>query len=296
MTHRLYTKALGNELAITVSTATSDRRYSVPATAQAIADRFGIQLELTEDWQFFRKWSEILDAAEAVATRQEIGAFIVEYLSSAEPTLMQHAIAQIPISNFIDTTLDRSFTKALLAAGRRPLAHDWSRQMVGSWRQTIPETPNVFYMLPQPGYGLWSTLRFPTHEERSIQRINIGDMLDGRDLLLLDYSFPEAEDVLGLAGIALAGEKIVNYTSRESAVEEPWAARGVLIARHEPHVIVGHLVPKTPGTNRYGSMDILIPRTTVLECSAKVAMRSCVISAAMRDLPAGWKRIFVCET
>ncbi|MDP9191454.1 MAG: hypothetical protein M3P06_07110 [Acidobacteriota bacterium] len=135
--------------------------------------------------------------------------------------------------------------KALTAAGRQPLLHDWDHQMMGSWRQTKPETPNVFFMLPKPDpANPWWGIHELT-KGNNIQISNIADMLDGRDLLMLDFFPGEADWVLNLPSLVTAGEKIINYTERY-ADDRYWNSRGVLVRVAHPRAITERLAPSQP--------------------------------------------------
>lgn len=262
---RLYRKALSNELAIAIGSSLSDPRFALPSLAEEIKKRFDVSFDVQHPLDYYHRWNEFVDAAEKQAKRAAISAFTSEYLRDAQPRPIHHALARVPISNFIDTTFDRSFVKALTAAGRKPLFHDWDQQMMGSWRQTKPETPNVFFMLPKPDpANPWWGIHELTTKGNNIQISNIADMLDGRDLLMLDFFPGEADWVLNLPSLVTSGEKIINYTERFTD-DRYWNSRGVLVRIAHPDAIAERLAPSQPRGQRYGVMDTIAPRGSLLD-------------------------------
>jgi hypothetical protein len=265
---RLYKRALANQLAIVVGSSMSDERYSIPSLAQGIKAEFKVDLTVEHPIEWFMRWNDLLKTAEGVTpteqepTRRKIAEFVASRASGAKPTQMQLAIAHLPISNFVDTTFDRSFLKALHAAGRTPLVHDWNRQMMGDWKQPNVATPNVFFMLPNPlDYSPWFGVFEQSRTKQSIQLSNIGQMFDGKDILLLDFSPEEAEGILVLSGLCLSGEKFFNYIEEEDRDSPYWCGRGVMTVGQPPTNIIGDLTPSRAGN--YTGMDILIPRRTI---------------------------------
>jgi TIR domain-containing protein len=261
---RIYRKALSNELAIAVGESLSNFRFGIPQLGAAIRDKFGVDFTVNHPDEFYRLWNEFVDAAEAAASRVKVAEFVAGFVEHGQPQLIHHAIAQIPVSNFIDTTFDRVFLRALLSAGRRPLLHDWNTQRIGAWRQTNPETPNVFFMLPAPDpSNPWWGVHNLTLKGENIQITNISEMMSGRDLLLLDYPAEEAEWVLNLPSLAAAGEKIFDYSPRAMEAAEYWPLRGVLVRTEDPNLIVNRLLPSEAGSTRYDGFDSLFGRSVL---------------------------------
>lgn len=265
---RLYRKALANQLAIAVGSTLSDPKYGIPSFAEAIKMEFGVEFDVEHPLDYFRLWNEFLDAAEKAARRTKIGEFSVRYFADAEPTPLHHEIALIPISNFIDTTFDRSFVKALIAAGRKPRVHHWMGQMMGGWTQTTPDNPTVFCMLPEPEstptfFGLHEPVR---KQNVHIHTANIGDMLSDRDLLLVEFSPAEADWILNLHSLATVGEKFVHYT-KLFGNDTYWSARGVLVQEEHPSVAIHQLIPNE--LSHYDRMDGLSPRTKLIDITRK---------------------------
>jgi len=144
---RLKTKALNNQLAIAIGSSCSDNRNSIPSLGREMIREFKLDFEIKEDFLFFVKWNELVAEAEKRTTRASLINFVNSIVSGAEPEVIHKKIAQIPISNFIDTTFDRSLSKALLAVGRKPITHDWgTSQAMGSWKQSKPEEPTFFHV------------------------------------------------------------------------------------------------------------------------------------------------------
>ncbi|MGA7617535.1 MAG: toll/interleukin-1 receptor domain-containing protein [Thermoanaerobaculia bacterium] len=120
-------------------------------------------------------------------------------------------------------------------------------------------------MLPKPDAQnpCWGIHELTT-KGNNIQIVNIGDMLNGRDLLLLDFFPDEAEWILNLPSLVTAGEKIINYTTR-FADDPYWSRRGVLVRNAPPETIIDRLAPANPEGSRYGAMDVLVPRGSLLD-------------------------------
>jgi hypothetical protein len=272
--YRLKSKALNNQLAIAVGSSCSDSRYSIPSLGRRLIGEFELDTRIDHDYFFFANWNELVSKAEEKSTRASLVEFVSALVSDAEPNEIHRKIAQVPISNFIDTTFDRSFYKALLAAGRKPICHDWgTSQAMGSWKQSKPEEPTIFFMLPptenpKSSWGIYE----PTGRSKGrniIQIENVRDMLLDKDLVLLDYPAQEAESILHLYHLHMTTEKIVDYTmSKEDA--QYWAYRGVYMNPIKPEMFIEKLLPYTafarPGIEKwqYGDFDGFVGGRTLL--------------------------------
>lgn len=268
---RLKTKALGNQLAIAVGSSCSDEKYSIPALAEEIIRTFDVKFSVEVRDEFFEKWNELINEAEKVIKRPELVKFVRERVKDAEPTLFHRKVAAIPVSNFIDATFDRSLYKALIAVGRKPLLHDWRRsQAMGIWKQSNPEEPNLFFMLPPvdddtSSWGVYEHTgrNFQRDGNNYIQIENLRDMLSEKDLFLPDFSAHEAEFVLHLHYLHLTAGKIVNYTLRRDNVEY-WPHRGVIIRDVEPETLIDRLLPYEGG-GQYTGWDGFIGGRSILD-------------------------------
>jgi len=117
---------------------------------------------------------------------------------------------------------------------------------MGIWRQSKPEEPTVFFMLPptdneNSSWGIYE----PTSRSKGhniIQIENVRDMLMDKALLLLNYPAQEAESILHLHHLHWTTEKMVNYSS---SGEDPeyWAQRGVYMNPVEPEALINKLLP-----------------------------------------------------
>ena len=265
---RLYRKALANELAIAVGSSLSDPKYAIPTFAEAATREFCIDFQVEHPLDYFRLWNEFVDAAEKTSTRKKFAQFAVEYFRDAHPTEAHEAIARIPVSNFIDTTFDRSLVTALIKEGRQPRLHQWMGESMGGWKQTNPDNPTVFCMLPELNpnptfFGLHEPVR---QHKIKIHLANLEEMLGGRDLLMLEFSGMEADWILNLYDVATTGDKLILYT--EHSADDPiWSARGVLVQRASINEVVERLLPSEPG--QYGALDGLFPRRKLIDISRK---------------------------
>jgi hypothetical protein len=251
---RLKTKALGNQLAIAVGCSCSSEKYSIPTLAEEIISTFNLAFAVEHRHLFFDKWNEVIKEAETVVKRPELIKFVRERVQDAKPNNIHMKVATIPISNFIDTTFDRSLYKALVSAGRKPILHDWRlSQAMGIWKQSNPEEPNIFFMLPpvDDDNSFWGVYEYTGKNAKSrgnnfIQIENVRDMLSEKDLVLLDYSAQEAESILNLYHLHLTTGKIVNFTPSNENVEY-WPRRGVMIRNIEPEKLIDKLLPYEKG-------------------------------------------------
>lgn len=277
---RLKTKALGNQVAIAVGSSCSSDKYSIPTLAEEIISAFNIDFAVEHRHLFFHKWNELIKEAEKVVKRPELIKFVSERVHDAEPDIIHQKVAAIPISNFIDTTFDRSLYKALISAGRRPIVHDWrQRQEMGIWKQSNPEEPNIFFMLPpvDDENSFWGIYENTGKSEghNLIQIENVRDMLSDKDLILLNYPAQEAESILHLYHLNISTGKIVNYTTNNEDVDY-WAHRGVLIKNIEPETLIDELLPYEKG--QYTGWDGFIAGTSILDAFSRLKPYDCFIS------------------
>src|SRR2546425_859387 len=115
---RLYFKSLGNQVAIAVGSSSSNRNYSVPALAEAIINTFNVDFPVEQSLEYFQVWNDLIKKVRQKVSKEDLISFVHDRVRTAEPETIHKKIAAIPISNFIDTTFDRSLYKALVAAGR----------------------------------------------------------------------------------------------------------------------------------------------------------------------------------
>lgn len=244
---RLYFKSLSNHLAIAVGSSSSNPSCSIPNLAEAIISAFQIDFSVDHRREYFQRWNELVTAAEEVVDRPTLVKFVGERVSDASPIELHKQVAQVHVSNFIDTTLDRSLYKALIDAGRTPIPHDWNGQTMGIWRQSNPDSPNIFFMLPPiPGATFFWGIYEPTtwQSQNRIQIINMQEMLSDKDLLLVDFTAHEAEGILHLYALAAAtGGKVVNYTTETEDFTHYWIQCGVTVRLQSPAIAIQELQP-----------------------------------------------------
>jgi hypothetical protein len=249
----------------------------MPALAEAIINTFNVDLPVEHSLEYFQVWNDLIKKTRQKVSKEDLINFVRDRMRAAEPEIIHKKIAAIPISNFIDTTLDRSLYKALVAVGRKPILHDWKSQAMGSWRQSNPESPNVFFMLDNlEDPNQWLGLYEPTSwwKQNRIQIENMREMLSEKDLILTDYSAYEAECVLHLSNLTLSCEKVINYTVQEVGAEY-WLRMGVYLNNISAEVLIDHLCPSR--SLRYSEWDMLIPGRKMIDV-AREKIHDCFIS------------------
>jgi len=263
---RLYLKSLSNHLAIAVSSSSSPPECSIPNIAEALVKNFEIDFPVESRQQYFQCWNELVKKAEKIADRPTLISFVRQRVADVRPQPIHTSLSQIPVSNFIDTTFDRSLYQALIAAGRTPIVHDWNGQMMGIWKQSNPENPNVFFMLPRTDdelsfYGIYE----PTSwwEQNRIQIENMREMLSDKDFLLINFTAHEAEGILHLHALETACGKIANYAPEADDYDHYWAARGVSIRRESPDIPIKRMQPFWKG--KLGALNAPILGTYVID-------------------------------
>jgi hypothetical protein len=137
--------------------------------------------------------------------------------------------------------------------------------MVGIWKQSDPQTPNLFFMLPNPvadpSYGIYDITG--RSGKNQIQIVNIDDMLRGKDLLLINYSAYEADGVLLLRRFITSCEKIVNYTTSNLQHPDYWSRFGVLVKERSPEELIVRLLPFEEGN--YSEWDGFVASTPLAD-------------------------------
>lgn len=221
----------------------------------------------------------VVDAAEAKCGPVPFRKQMWELLHDAEPTEYQRLVAALPISNFIDLTLDRGLAKALRAIGKQPVEHGPLSGRMGSWKLTEPARPHVFYALARPpvggeGFGgVRSTIA-----DDGIVRANVDEMLHGKDLLLAGLTPHEAEFILHLHLFVTSAEKIVNCAPAHTDPDY-WTMRGVYLAGIEPAAFLSALLPADG--NSFGFLDAIIPSRMMVDIFRR--QNQVFISHAHRD-------------
>lgn len=263
---RLHRKALSNQLAIAVGSAVSPREYSIPVLAEGIARRFGVRFRVRRPDEFWQRWNDFVKQAEVTVKREVLVRFVRDRVLGARPTRLHQKVAALGISNFIDTTFDRLLCSAMVSHGKTPLLHDWhTARWIGSWRQTDPDNPTVFFMLPNVTseisvLGIYEQTGLSRQDR--IQVVNIAEMLSGKDLLLIDFRAGEAEHVLHLSEFVSSADKVVN---RVAHVDDQgyWLGLGVCISQGEPEKLVDFLLPRLGG--RHSAFDMQVPRRMLID-------------------------------
>jgi TIR domain len=273
---RLKIKARANQLAVALGGELSGEA-AIPRLSEQIRDHFGIQVEIkSPPYEHYVRWNKLIEVVEQTVSRETLMAFIEERANSVPIQPIHRKIACLPISNFIDFTFDRSLTKALIESGKQPIVHDFFHHSMGSWRQSNPTRPNVFFSFADlrtnfPIFGVYEQLcRDP---QNRIQVENMMEMLREKDLLILGFSSFEAEGILHLEYLAGAADKVVN-TSDPSEDYAYWTKRGVFLADVPTEAAVDYLLPSD--LQSYTAWDLPIPGRMLIDV-AKEKQYDCFI-------------------
>lgn len=279
MLDRCYERVLRNELAFVVGAWASDPTLTVPE----IGRRVNKELELGfDEWgpqDFFENWNDFVSAAETKLGFVDFRKMMWNLLNTSQPTEHQQLLAALPVSNFIDLTLDRALAKAMRAAGKQPIEHGPLSGRMGSWKQTEPSRPHVFYAMEYPPVGGqgWGGVG-ATMLKDDIVRANTGEMLRRKDLVLVSVTSHEAEYILHLHLFATSGEKIINCAPYD---DDPsyWARRGVYVSSVDPATFLRSLLP-ADGKN-LGMLDAIVPAPMVIDIHRR--RNQAFISHSRRD-------------
>jgi hypothetical protein len=281
MMDRCYERVLRNELAIAVGAWASAPPLTLPAIGHKVNSEFSLGLDEWQAHDYFENWNDFVATAEAKLGFVEFRKMMWELLSRSEPTAQQKLLAALPVSNFIDLTLDRALVKAMRAHGKQPIEHGPLSGRMGSWKQTEPGRPHVFYALEHPpvaGHG-WGGVR-ATMLKDDIVRANAGEMLRRKDLLLVGLTAHEAEFVLHLHLFVTSGEKIVNCAPEDDDPDY-WARRGVYVSSTGPGRFLHGLLPADGSTP--GMLDAIVPAPMVIDIHRR--RNHAFISHSRRDDP-----------
>lgn len=273
---RLKRKARANQLTVAVGGELSGEA-AIPKLTEQIRDQFGVQIETeSAPYEHYLRWNKLIELVEQSVSREALMTFIKERVDSVPIQPIHRKVACLPISNFLDFTFDRSLTKALIENGKQPIIHDFFHHSMGSWRQSNPDKPNVFFSFADLGtnfpiFGVYEQLCF--NPQNRIQVENIMEMLREKDLLILGCSSFEAEGILHLEYLAGAADKVVN-TNDPIGDYAYWTKRGVFLAEVPTEAAVEYLLPSN--FQSYSGWDIPIPRLMLIDV-AKEKRYDCFI-------------------
>ena len=273
---RIKLKARSNQLAIVTGSAFSGD-LAIPSLAEKIKKEFGIEFRQKNKYEYYCQWNQFIDTVEKKTDREEIWKYVKKCVESFEVQEIHRKIACIPISNFVDITFDRGLTKALSEVGKNPIIHAFSHQSMGSWRQSVPEQPNIFLSFVDLSsfnslFGLHEQLC--SNPQNRIQIENMMEMVRQKDLLLLGLSSYEAEGILQLPYLAQAADKVVNTIDLFNDYKY-WAKRGVYIADIPTETIINELLPHD--LKSYTFWDIPFPNRMLIDIT-KEKEYDCFIS------------------
>ncbi len=261
---RLKEKARSNQLAIAIGSAFS-AETALPALAESLQKQFDILFPVANPYEYCSRWNEFVDQLEKKIDRENLWKNVGQQMESAQVGQIHRKVAGIPISNFIDATLDRRLTKALIEGGKTPILHAFRHQRIGDWRQSNPAQPNVFFTFGSfdsfhPWEGLHEQLCI--HPQNRIQVENMIEMLRQKDLLLLGFSSAEAEKILHLEYLAAAADKVVN-TLDPNGESAYWTKRGVFLANVDTEDVVNCLLPTD--LQSYTFWDLPFPNRMLID-------------------------------
>ena len=263
--NRIKMKARANQLCIAVGS-----RFSVgmdlPTMANEICSHFGVNFPVQNQYEWFSKWNQFIDKVEKENERKEVLSFVREKKELTKPNPIHRKLATIPVSNFIDVSLDRQLIDAMKELEKTPLSHDFSGGLaMGAWRQKNPDSPNIFSAfiglhIVSSWYGLHQQLT--NHPQNRIQIENKMEMIRQKDLLLLGMSAHEAEDILHLSYLAQAADKVVNTEDPTNSYQY-WAKRGTYLAELSTETVINELIPYN--IKSYSLMDAPFPRRMIID-------------------------------
>jgi hypothetical protein len=266
---RIKMKARSNQLCIAVGSSFSVG-MDLPTIAREICTEFNINFPVSHKHKWFSKWNKFIEIAERAAPRKDILDFVRKKNKTKRPHPIHRKLASIPISNFIDISLDRQLFAALKKQGKQPFLHNFSGgTMIGSWKQRNPESPNVFSAfidlnMESHWYGLHQQLT--NHPQDRIQIENMMEMVRQKDLLILGMSAYEAEDILCLAYLSQAADKVVNTEDPTNSYQY-WAKRGTYLAELPTESVIDELVPYD--MKSYSFMDAPFPGRMMIDITKK---------------------------
>src|SRR6266542_1575444 len=261
---RIKEKARSNQLAIAIGGKFSSEA-ALPALAESLQKKFDVSFPTSNIFDYYGRWNKFVDQLEAKVAREILWRDVGNRVASMQPDAIHRKVAAIPISNFIDATLDRRLTKALIENGKKPILHAFRQQRIGGWRQSNPVEPNVFFTFGQfasfhPWEGLHEQLCI--HPQNRVQVENLMEMLRQKDLLLLEFSAAEAEKILHLEYLAGAAGKVVN-TADPSGEVTYWTKLGVFLAGVDTEEFIDYLLPAD--LRSYSFWDVPIPNRMLID-------------------------------
>jgi len=261
---RIYRKALSNELAIAVGSGCCPPGCSIPELCAELRRQF-------PDCPFpksdsYLEWDNFVDVLSAAIGKKEAIEIIRDIVGRPKPETIHHNIAAIPISNFIDLTFDRSLYQALICAGKKPICHGWRSQRIGSWTQSNPNEPNIFFGLPKLDPNNWPFsphIPFSKFPEMQIMSENMREMLISKDMLLVGICPEEAHQVLQIFNLSLSADK--TYVDQDDGLNNAdfWATYSGTIMQSPINSLLRKLVPAV-GHN-FSGWDQLVSRMMLID-------------------------------
>lgn len=281
---RIKSKARSNQLVIAFGNRFS-HQASLPRIAKGLRELHkDIPVGYEHELEYFSKWNEFVAAAESKTSRRELVEYVLHCVRPIKIAPVHRKVAAIPISNFIDTTLDRRLVPAMKESGKVPIVHDFRSGRMGSWKQSNQGNPNVFYAFgnlesPPGWFGLQQQISL--NPQNRIQLENMIEMVRQKDLLLLGFSPHEAEHLLHLGSLSASADRIVN-TEDETNDYHYWSKRGTYLAEVQTETVIDHLLPFD--RKSYSLFDAPFPRTMLVDIS-KEKLHDAFVSHFSGDKP-----------
>lgn len=277
MLGRFWDRAVTDDIAVAVGESVQSE-LGIGTIGPALNRELRVRWRAKDIGAYYEHWDAFITAAETKAGREKLHARVREWIDATLPNELVLKIARLPVSNFIDASLGRALTKALLAVGKQPRVHDFGHMRIGEWEVGDPDRPHVFYVLGTPGPG-FSSMRSLIADRSDGHVENILDMLKRKDLLLMNFHAFEAEYILRLPRWAADTGKIVNCAPTD---DDPsyWARRGVYVSHLGPDQYVDGLMPAVGA--RYGSLDLLTAPEMLIDL-ARRKPNDCFISYSRQD-------------
>ncbi len=259
---RIRQKAHQNRLSIAVSSQHSAPQLRLEAIASLLAKN-GRASTPPKFPDVFKAWNPFLETV--FPSHQDMEKAIVDAfhpLDALPISETQQAVSRIPISNFIDLSIDGGLVRALKQIGREPVVSNCSGgQFIAGWQLNAPSKPTVFRAFSNlDEVPCWHGLYEPITRDPNvkIQQEKRRDMQYGRDLVLIGMHPAEAEHLLHLHTLSTAADRIYAVNCSHPT-HKYWQLNGVVIASFSEQELLETLLPARTSEYSFWDRSILRP-------------------------------------